>query len=854
MLLTIQQGITGKKGPQRLAYHFDRFTNKYRDTLDPPVIPSHDGNGSSVDIYWDTTLLDLSKAGRYVLRVPDYSDARWHVRLPRQGRNCVSMVVGSLNSQMRTPDIPLQIRSEFMQPSNQNGAMKSGSKQICSTVRVGKISLLYVPPENLKMSEFKEMMRKIIGRQTLKSIIISDIHRCSEYASDFQICYCFLRNLIAYFSQVFPEITVLGLTTDTSRLAGKDVREGMGFHEIQLRSSKRFHMPNLSLDVVRSNCVQGKIDDFDNLVNSDLPELFGAGGEADSDFDPTPMIEIYGDGNERFDSQDASTFFARRLAAVIGNREHQKMSADPDENNTQQPGTDGVNNRDLQTIDYELLLEQNSENRSLKACSTYRVVDHEDAISKNRDDMKPSEKTNVRIIFHMCMPESIDAWWEHLFQASMVVRRVQGIIVADTPNQRCEADMQRRQSRVPRCTTGGCPFEKPSLCDYGKGHRIIRYRYEAIYEEIVQTLFTLDRLISIPASAMKFFRYTIKKPVAPFDETALYQLTQLGVIEAFYLENEDHEKVSYIVGGFNSKPERRSRGAKSYASRRALHGLNHPAIKSLMAPGRLANYRTNAELFNRVASKLARHLFPVYDIQRDMHQRRLENVKRLINVATCRKAFIFGCFDLIDPRWKCRRCDICLSETDHKEDANANSQTMLTVNNQAAEYESWLNNDQDQWDSKAADAILASCFKYRENIFKRSAHVLEGDPRNIKSLYLSRQAAGQADILTAALDLIAGSMYESEEQMVKSFYVSSPGDKAFHRRLLHVMDDDAGVFGTEAGRRWLLQEAQRQSFENSDITALETHVLADSLEKVDLTQCISKMKKILKEYDFGSFI
>lgn len=345
------------------------------------------------------------------------------------------------------------------------------------------------------------------------------------------------------------------------------------------------------------------------------------------------------------------------------------------------------------------------------------------------------------------------------------------IRLAELPCDACEADLDARLTRAPRCTGRVCAFGRPTLCDYGKQHHLIQQAHPPVREGFTQTLRTLDRLLVGSEAGEAPIRVPLPEGDAGRTEASLHRLSRLGVIDIFFIEPREAPP-SFKVYGF--KPE----VPGAVLALRLLrflkrHDISHPAVhapsSAVEGPEAAAEppegrvypsfehleegiaaawlreahaarafdaFPRHPALFHRVAVYLIPTLQYVAENLKRMEYRRLWNLKGFMKTRLCRQAVMIRGVHAVEAGWRCDACDRCRPDPEGGLTGAFRSGPPRPPEAVEAFLRDWLEADGTPFDEEAC-AVLFDRFADRAgDLTARAERLLEEDPRNLKALHL----------------------------------------------------------------------------------------------------------------------
>lgn len=338
------------------------------------------------------------------------------------------------------------------------------------------------------------------------------------------------------------------------------------------------------------------------------------------------------------------------------------------------------------------------------------------------------------------------------------------IRLADLPSDACEADLEARLTRVPRCTGQVCAFGRPTLCDYGKQHHLIQRSRPSVREGFTQTLQVLDRLLTGSEKGEPPIRVPLSEADDGRTEAALHRLSRLGVIDIFFIDPREAPP-AFKVYGFKPAITGATLALRLLQFLKT-HDISHPAVHAdppaVEAPesrvypafdqleeGAAAEWLREAHaaapfdacprhpaLFHRVAVYLIPALQYIAENLNLMQYRSLWNLKGFMKTRLCRQAAMIRGVHAVDAGWRCDACDRCRPDPEGTLQGMFRTGPPQPPEALDAFLRDWLEADDVLFDEEAG-AVLFDRFAARAgDLTARAERLLEEDPRNLKALHL----------------------------------------------------------------------------------------------------------------------
>lgn len=381
-----------------------------------------------------------------------------------------------------------------------------------------------------------------------------------------------------------------------------------------------------------------------------------------------------------------------------------------------------------------------------------------------------------RIRIRTGMGDRVTDWLYRSADAGNEVRR-HCIRLAELPTDACEADLDARRTRIPRCAGQVCTFGRPTLCDYGKQHHLIQRAHAPIREKFVETLRVLDQLLVGSEAGEAPIRVPLPEGDAGRTEASLHRLSRLGMIDIFFIEPREAPP-SFKVYGF--KPEITGAAlALRLLQFLKMHDISHPEVLSMpMAAEALATspesrfypsfdrlekgvaaewlreahadapfgaYLRYPALFHRIAVYLIPMMDYVSENLKRIQYRRLWNLKRYMKTNFCRQAALIRCVHTVDAGWRCDACDRCRPDPEGPLMGNFRPGRPKPSAAVEAFLRDWLEADSVRFEEEAATVFFDRFADRSEDLAARAEYLLEEDPRNLKALHLLVRFSGGCD-------------------------------------------------------------------------------------------------------------
>lgn len=861
MLLTVQHLETDEVNPDRLVFRFDKFSLRHRLGLMRHRFGEdwrHYKNtllDNGVSIEFRDRIFKKIRAGDNVLAVlPRGSGKSFNFWLPVASGPGLILVIGSLHSLIRDHKMPLKIQHRLHSTGFTDSAIRGKARNVYYPyIELGKIRLLYIDPENLKMKDFENEIRKNIGGSAVNALIIDDAHCVSEWGGEFRPSFLKIPEFVSLLKNSNPNLTIVGFTAMTGNLVKKDILGALDLREGDLEFVRALYRSNISHQVVEVDGYDEKADAYEQIIVKDIPNALNKKSFHDIFADGKgegSVFCIYADSYGMDTENDGVAHYLNETRKILAER-------------TGFLGEDASSVKKHKPLKLEYDYTYSVSSDAPQKAETGDSLSFPDGTPKIGGKSLPVDKENVRFVIHMSMAGSLENWLREIGQAGRDGRRAHCVQIVDMPCPLCEEDLITRKTNVPKCTGSHCEFGKGELCDYGKQHLYISKNSPSVEIELIQILATLDRLIATQKKNGDPLR--IESPAADEKRTdlSLYRLASIGVI-GVYTFDFGHGEPAFEISGFSAAidddaalsgvlnflkthdlsyhhkfsdyaPADLARETGEITAVRHLYGEKIKArLVKAINDGHIANYAEHRELFERTADCLLVILHHVYDHVRRMRYRMLWNVKEFLAEKRCRTAAFLKHFISVGEDWKCGMCDRCVPDLKFGQGEPESPRDTEETAELDTRFRIWLEQGRRKFDPEEAEKFKEHYQTHPTNLYLKCGNILEDSPNDIKALYLSREFSPDRLKTKNACSLMAVANRDLEMRTVARLYETSPEDLDTRSSLLDIMDSESGAFNSEEGESLLYEEARKILGDAERTEILGARVVMNRLKTLDL--------------------
>lgn len=517
--------------------------------------------------------------------------------LPALLKPGLTIVISPLRSLMRDQDISLKINFGIHSTAFINSDIDKEERRVIYTdIKLGRIRLLYIAPERLRIKNFREELKYIIATIPVNFLVIDEAHCISEWGHDFRPSYMGIPDFTSYLRENNPNLSLIALTATAGNIVKRDIMNILGLEEENVVSAKSFDRINLSYQVTKVTNYEEKATAYADIIKKDIPtalqqreginDVFTNGDEKGIGI----VFCIFADPHGKYNLKDGMPYYLHETQRILLGKEvfdKEDFSLGRIRGYSSKTPTlcpkceshDYVGGRAVDYFNDDLDDETNDAfNGSTKIC---RYCGHpftkptkpaswdNKVLPKNQEDFKSGDldvlvatkgfgmgidKGNVRFVAHTSMAGGIEAWYQEAGRAGRDGKQAHCVQLVDMPNARCEVEIKK--TGIPPCSPtfspSTCNFREEGRCDYGKQHVFISSNYPSVEADLMQILRTIDKLISEFTTVDNTIEIPTSFNTQNKIELSLYRLSIIGVIRDFYIDYQkgDNNKVVFEVSGF----------------------------------------------------------------------------------------------------------------------------------------------------------------------------------------------------------------------------------------------------------------------------------------------------------------
>lgn len=745
---------------------------------------------------------------------------------------------------------------------------KNEREQILLDIILGKVKLLYLAPERMRIEAFIEHLKSIQQHRTISYLVIDEAHCISEWGHDFRPSYLHIPFFYENLKQLNSNISLIALTATASEMVKADILKILNMSDEDVVSASDFDRINFSYQIIKVDERQQKEEMYDKVLSEYIPRALSSQEisellESENNYQEKNMgliYVIYADPHSKNSIYDGLSHYLYKTMNIVEHGYEQyhynhygtgRVRAFSSKAPSLCPkcySYEIVRMRKNQIIDdygkdldEDDLDEQRGRMRCLNCDNNVNAIapnNYSETTLQNQRDFKSGkfdvmvatkgfgmgiDKGSIRFVVHTSFSSSIEGWYQEAGRVGRDGERAHCVVIAEMPSKDCIKSLRESSIKQPSCNArGSCPYGRNSPCDYGKQHMFIKRSYPSVEADTMSAISNLNKVINLVINNEQI-RITEYRNNSSRLELALYRLKILNVIKDFsviYIRLNPTFTININQDIFNNRNintietiiksslmQHIGINANNYDStlRKCLENYwNNLKLNNIN------HYEQNRGLFDLIINNLLILIDYTYDTILKMRYQMLYNLFDVIsNTSLCRRPSILGYFNSqeasFENNYRCELCDICVPDLNFKFDTRKPSDKVIQETEINNVFERLIK--EKVFDIEKLFDFLSHSKEYPRTWYQRASFILEGAPNNLAAIFFCRELCPEEEKLGYSKRLIETAKNDIDIKTLKKIYDTTKLNYKWD--CLKILNDEYGKFNNPKGIEWLANEAKK---------------------------------------------
>lgn len=150
-------------------------------------------------------------------------------------------------------------------------------EQIVTDVLLGKIKLLYIAPERIRIRKFLEHLDKIEAFRKINYLVIDEAHCISEWGHDFRPSYLNIPFFYETLKLSNKDLQIIALTATAGGMVRRDIMNILNLKKENVISEDDFDRINFSYQIMPVKDYREKQEKFEQILTESIPKALRKG-------------------------------------------------------------------------------------------------------------------------------------------------------------------------------------------------------------------------------------------------------------------------------------------------------------------------------------------------------------------------------------------------------------------------------------------------------------------------------------------------------------------------------------------------------------------------------------------------
>jgi len=189
--------------------------------------------------------------------------------LPSLLKPGLSIVICPLRSLMRDQRLTLENYGVASADFISSDVQEPERLRIINDAQLGKLKILYVAPERIRIREFLEKLKDIQQFVNINYLIIDEAHCISEWGHDFRPSYLNIPYFYNQLKEQNEDVQLIALTATAGQMVQKDIENLLNLEVVKDKDLDRIHF---SYQIESLHGYDQKAEKFGELLNESIPK------------------------------------------------------------------------------------------------------------------------------------------------------------------------------------------------------------------------------------------------------------------------------------------------------------------------------------------------------------------------------------------------------------------------------------------------------------------------------------------------------------------------------------------------------------------------------------------------------
>jgi len=431
----------------------------------------------------------------------------------------------------------------------------------------GKLRILYLAPERLRIKGFIENLKDRLGSLPLSAVTVDEAHCISEWGHDFRPAYLHIEKFHRTFTEMSKrDIPVIALTATASATVRRDILRVLKLPNSALEQLQSSDRPNLSLSVhATEGQATHKREELKRLLTEVLPKTLGyktsdlLGLKNLNAYPHAGVIfAVYADSHSKEGLAEGVHSIARFLREEIykDDRKVRVYASKAPKVCPSCGSQEWVNQKGKKQC---LVCERTFAKPKYTTDREWdeRMRRAQDQFQENRFPLLVAtkgygmgiDKRNIRFIIHHALASGLEGYYQEAGRAGRDGDHAHVALIYAPPTKACYENEIAKADRPPPCIIAGthkfkvCPYGLNQPCDYARQVSFVAQKYPGP-DKSVNRVMSLVRKYGFDQGR----QLTLRMPKSQANDTeyALIRLQQLGVVSDYTVDYLGRDQAFYL--------------------------------------------------------------------------------------------------------------------------------------------------------------------------------------------------------------------------------------------------------------------------------------------------------------------